>query len=57
MAFLNIKDITYEYLCSYNRCIGNALKRFWTLWDNIHDVCVVITVATVILQRRFELMK
>jgi hypothetical protein len=38
-------------VCYYNHCHGNAVKGFWTLSDNIFDVCVVITVAMVMLLR------
>jgi hypothetical protein len=36
-------------VCCSNRCHGNAVMGFWALWDISYDVCVVITVAMVML--------
>jgi hypothetical protein len=33
-------EIIYMNVCViYNHCHGNAVKRFWALWDNIYE-CV-----------------
>jgi hypothetical protein len=37
----------------YNLCHCNAVKGFWTLWDNIYECVFVITFAIVMLLRDF----
>jgi hypothetical protein len=29
-----------ERVCRYNRCVSNAVKVYWALWDNLYEyVC------------------
>jgi hypothetical protein len=36
-----------------NSCHGNAAEGFWALWDIYECMCIVITVAMVMLLRDF----
>lgn len=40
-----LRDNVYECLFCYNYCHGNALKRFWDLWDIYTYVCILIWVS------------
>jgi hypothetical protein len=39
--------------CCYNRCHCNTVQGFWALWGNNYELCVVITVAMIMLLRDF----